>query len=235
MITLHQFPPAWNLPNPSPFCIKVEAYLKFSGIEYKNHYSIRTTINPKKKFPCIQIGDKVLGDSELIIDYLKSEFGDTLDKDLSKEQVAQGILIERLLGEHLYWCVVNFRWNHEPEWTEIKKTFFGKVPKLLQSCIAGKIKKSFVKAMYNQGSGRHSFAELISFIEKDLMALSVILGGKEFILGTDTPTSYDCTAYGFLENLYGVPFDHPPKEAAEKYDNLKQYCHRMRERFQSAS
>jgi hypothetical protein len=28
MITLYQFPPAWGVLNPSPFCMKVEMYLR---------------------------------------------------------------------------------------------------------------------------------------------------------------------------------------------------------------
>jgi len=35
MITLHQYPGCWELPSLSPFCIKVETYLKMTGIPYK--------------------------------------------------------------------------------------------------------------------------------------------------------------------------------------------------------
>lgn len=35
MIELHQFRPFWGLPNASPFCMKVETYLRFRGIPYK--------------------------------------------------------------------------------------------------------------------------------------------------------------------------------------------------------
>jgi hypothetical protein len=33
MIEVHEFPTTWGI-NPSPFCIKVEAYLKLAGIPY---------------------------------------------------------------------------------------------------------------------------------------------------------------------------------------------------------
>ena len=38
MIKLFQFPPYWGLPNASPFCMKVETYLRMTGIPYQNVY-----------------------------------------------------------------------------------------------------------------------------------------------------------------------------------------------------
>ena len=35
MIELYQFAPAWGLPNPSPFCIKLELYLKMTGLPFE--------------------------------------------------------------------------------------------------------------------------------------------------------------------------------------------------------
>ena len=35
MIKLYQFKPAWGLPNPSPFCMKVETYLRMAGLSYE--------------------------------------------------------------------------------------------------------------------------------------------------------------------------------------------------------
>ena len=35
MITLHQPPRAWGMPNVSPFCVKLETYLRMTGVEYQ--------------------------------------------------------------------------------------------------------------------------------------------------------------------------------------------------------
>ena len=34
-IALHQFAPCFGLPNASPFCMNVEAYLRLAGLEYR--------------------------------------------------------------------------------------------------------------------------------------------------------------------------------------------------------
>lgn len=35
MIKLYQFEPAFGLPNASPFCMKVETYLRMAGLPYE--------------------------------------------------------------------------------------------------------------------------------------------------------------------------------------------------------
>jgi hypothetical protein len=41
MIALHQFPPALGLPNASPFCLKLELYLRMAGLPYRNSYTLK--------------------------------------------------------------------------------------------------------------------------------------------------------------------------------------------------
>ena len=74
MITLCQFHRIWGLPNASPFCMKVETYLRM----IKLPYDVRFISNPqqasKGKLPYIQIDGKNHPDSEFIIDELKYRF-----------------------------------------------------------------------------------------------------------------------------------------------------------------
>ena len=50
MITLHQFARVWDIPNLSPFCSKVETYLRMAGIPYEVADAIPPTA-PKGKLP----------------------------------------------------------------------------------------------------------------------------------------------------------------------------------------
>ena len=36
MIVLHQFEAAFGVPNPSPFCMKLECFLRMSGLPYRS-------------------------------------------------------------------------------------------------------------------------------------------------------------------------------------------------------
>ena len=67
MIELFQFGPAFNLPSPSPFCIKLELLLKMAGIPYTNRYDADVRKAPEAKLPHIAIdGNGTIADSELI-------------------------------------------------------------------------------------------------------------------------------------------------------------------------
>lgn len=87
-VTLYQFPAAFGLPNASPFCMKIETYLRMTGIDYTPRYGMYQLRAPKKKLPYIKDGERVVADSHLIIDYLKSTRGDPLDAALTPAERA---------------------------------------------------------------------------------------------------------------------------------------------------
>ena len=71
MIKLYQFQPAFGLPNASPFCMKVENYLRMAVLPYEIAPNASHFKAPKGKLPYIEDGAKVVADSSFIIEYLK--------------------------------------------------------------------------------------------------------------------------------------------------------------------
>ena len=69
---MHQFPAALGLPNASPFCMKLETYLRMTGLPFEVRPVTDPRRAPKGKLPYIDDGGTVLADSNLILDYLKS-------------------------------------------------------------------------------------------------------------------------------------------------------------------
>ena len=65
MITLHQFPPAFGLPNASPFCLKLELYLHMAGLPYRNSYTLELHKTPKGKLLVVK-GDGAANHDEII-------------------------------------------------------------------------------------------------------------------------------------------------------------------------
>ena len=111
MVTLFSFGPNLGMPDPSPFVLKVDAYLRMTGIEFK-HLSRMSNLrkSPKGKLPFIEHQGKVVADSQFIFEYLKREFGDTLDEQLTDEQKAIAYLVTKSLDENLYFALVYSRW-----------------------------------------------------------------------------------------------------------------------------
>lgn len=99
MIKLHQFAPAFGLPNASPFCMKLETYLRMVALPFEIAPPSMRDFNqaPGGKMPFIEDNGRLLGDSTLIVDYLKSTYGDPLDGWLSMEQKAVALAWQRLM------------------------------------------------------------------------------------------------------------------------------------------
>jgi len=229
MITLYQFPPACGLPNISPFCMKVEVYLRMARLPYQTAIvSMRKA--PKGKAPYIEDNGRILADSGFIIDYLKATYGDSLDAWLSAEQRATAHALRRMMEENLYWAVLYSRWFEDRNWEKVRKVFFGGLPVPLRSFIPFLVRANMKKALWGHGIGRHRREEIYALGRSDITALAEFLGTKAYFLG-DSPCSLDATAYAFLANLLWVPFPSPLQEHAQGYPHLETYCQRMKARY----
>ncbi|MBL8471294.1 MAG: glutathione S-transferase family protein [Rhodocyclaceae bacterium] len=230
MMRLFQFPPALGLPNASPFCLKLETYLRMAGLPYENRYTLDLHKAPKGKLPYIDDGGRIVADSGLAIDYLKKTYGDVLDVGLTAQQAATGLLLRRLLEEHLYWCVVYFRWSTEAGWALTRVAFFGALKPPLAWIVPRVARRTILRQLTMQGIGRHTEDEIVQLGIADLDAVAALLGQSSYMLG-EQPSSVDACAYGFLANLIAVPLDMPLKRHAQRHANLVAYYERMRARY----
>ncbi len=226
MIKLHQFARTWGIPNLSPFCCKLETYLRLSRIPYEVIESMPPKA-PKGKLPFIEDDDKKIADSDLIIQHLIQTYGDKLDADLSPAQKATSFAMQRLLEDHLFWVTLYTRWQYSDEnWQVNKKAIFHPFPPLIRDIVASVFRFLIRRQIYGQGIGRHTSEEIFQLGRNDLDALSDFLADKPYFMG-DKPTSLDATAFGFLINTIDCPIESPVKEYACRKKNLDDYCQRI--------
>jgi glutathione S-transferase len=232
MIKIHQFEPAFGLPNASPFCMKLETFMRMAGIPFALSPPDMPDLGkaPKGKMPFIDDNGKIIADSTFIIDYLKANHSDTLDSWLSAEQKAIALSFQRLMEENLYWTVVHSRWFEPQGWAVIKVAFFDKMPAPLKWFVPALARRGTLKAMRGHGIGRHSALEIHEIGKRDIMAIAEFLGEKPYFMGSQSST-IDATEYAFMANLLWVPINSPLKQQAEKYPQLKAYCERMKARY----
>lgn len=230
MITLHQFPPAFGLPNASPFCLKLELYLCMTGVPYRNRYTLELHKAPKGKLPWIDDDGTVVADSGLIIDYLKGKYGDTLDHALTPVQRATALAITRMLEEHLYWTVLHDRWVSAAGWDLTRPAFFGAMPWPLRVIVPIVARRGIRAELRGHGMGRHAPQQIHALGIADVDALAALLGEQEYFLGPQA-TSVDAVAAAFLANILMVPLETPIKRAAAAHSNLVAYCRRMAQRY----
>lgn len=235
MINLYSFGSSFGVMDPSPFVVKVDAFLKMAELPYEvksgAHYLKKS---PKGKLPFISIEQqaekRVIADSQHIIEQLTKTYQITLDDFLTKEQQAQVYLLTKSLDENLYWCLVYSRWVLEDTWPLANKAFFGGMPLALRWFVPTLIRKAVIKNLHGQGLGRHNKAEILTITDKTFNALSVLLGEQDYFYGKQ-PCSFDATAYAILCQFISANCENEFNDKARSYPNLVNFCQRMEQRF----
>lgn len=230
MIKLYQFAPAFGLPNASPFCMKMETYLRMAGLPYQPVNSGDVFRAPKRKLPYIDDGGTIVSDTSFIIEYLKGKYGDPLDAALSARERALATAFQRLLEENLYWAVVHTRWAQEDGWALTKAAFFDALPVPLRWIVPPLARRGILAEMRGQGMGRHSPQEIHAIGCRDVTAVADFLADQPYMLG-EQPSSLDASAYAFLANLLWAPVESPIRRHAQGRPRLEAYCQRMKARY----
>ncbi len=230
MITLFQFKPALGLPNASPFCMKMETYLRMANVDYSTTCINNPAKGPKGKLPYIEDKGEVIADTRFIIEYLENTCNHDLDSSLDSTEKAISDAFVRMLEELFYWTIVYSRWIDDRYWPDVKKVFFGDFPPLVKNMVSNILRKQVKRRLYEQGIGRHTSGEIYRIAESNLVALSDFLDDKPYFMG-DEPTKLDATAYAFLANILQAELDSELKDMAVKHRNLSKYCKRMQRQY----
>ena len=226
MITLYSFPGRGTIPSASPFCFKLEAYLRMTKREFRTVVPKRPDKAPKGKLPYIEDNGRLVADSGFVIDYLKQTYGDSLDSDMSAADQAVAHAFRRLFEENFYWVMVHARWFDESNWPEAKKQIFGDMPLLMRLIGPGFIRRGLRKQIMGHGMGRHSQDEIYKIGLDDLRAASAQLGDKRYFMGERMRT-IDATVYPFVASVLWSSGNSPLKAEGAKLANLKPYCERL--------
>lgn len=228
-VILYQGPRAFGTPNMSPFCIKVEMYLRMANIPYtvKGWNPARA---PKGKMPVLGHDGKLIGDSSFIIEYLKRTFGDSVDSHLTAEQHALGRAVQRMLEEASYFVGLYARWMEDDSWPLVRDAIFKRLPLMVRLLMPRKVRRRMRRILDMQGTGRHSRDEIYELGKRDLSAVAALLGDKPYLLG-DKPSSYDAVVFAFLIANLRAPADNPLKQHTQGLKNVTAYVDRLNTQY----
>lgn len=229
MIELYQFRPKFGAPNLSPFCIKVEAWLKMAGLEYSSCHQDDPRKAPLGKLPVIKDGSDTVPDSSLIIQHLEQKYSINLDAHLSDEERAVSHAFQRMMEERLYWAIVHNRWLGK-NWPRLKQEVFSVLPPIIRDIVPVLVQNQLRRDMKGHGIGRHSEDTIYAFAFQDIDALAAYLADKSFFMG-DKLSNVDAVLFGFLCCIIKVDLDNPLKAHAMQYDNLVSYQERLGKEF----
>lgn len=226
MIELHQFRPFWGLPNASPFCMKVETYLRFRGIPYTVVPS-GPRKSPTGRIPFVVEGGHVIADSEAIIAHFERRQPVYLDAGLSEAGRATAFFVRGLVEEQLYWQVTYMRWGDPAGWAVFKPDLVEYLPWGMRGPVLFLLRRMLLRQMKQRGLTPSDVPGAYAKGRAVLDALAALLGGQAYFLGGE-PRSLDMSVYAFLANILDQPHGNPLQAHGRALGNLVDYCARMK-------
>ncbi|XP_053301104.1 failed axon connections homolog [Pleuronectes platessa] len=229
-IILHQFSrPQSGVPSLSPFCLKMETYLRMVDLPYQNYFDGK--LSPQGKMPWLEYNQEQVFGSEFIMDFLEERLGVNLNKSLTPQEKAMSRAITKMVEEHFYWTIAYCQWVDNLEETQKMLSVSGPLSDLLKwilSHLTGGIVK---REMYGHGIGRFSKDEVYALMEKDMRTLATILGDKKYLMGSRLST-VDAAVFSHLAPaMWTLPGTRPEQLIKGELINLAMYCERIRRRF----
>ena len=225
MITLFGFGPGFGLPEISPFVTKTEVQLKMAGLDYRKQKAMPNA-SPKGQMPFIQDGAETIADSTFIRAHIEGKYGFDFDAPLNLQQRAQAWAFERMIEHHLYWALVGARWVNPENFAKGPAHFFDGAPPHMREKLREDAQFRVAENYLISGLGRHAPDEDVDLAVRSLLALSVQLGDKPYIMGS-TPCGVDATAFGVLGGILTPFFSSSLRERAGQFENLVAYVDRM--------
>lgn len=232
-VYLYQFARCPTIPSASPFCLKVETFLRMAGISYENVDHKLKYKSKKGQLPFIELNGKEIADSDIIIRELSEYFNKNLDEGLTPEQKVSSHAFESMLNNHTSWVVRWWRYNNPKEFLDtaqldIKQSLQSRLPKGLLNFVFKIGFRSQVKQAVGHGLGRHTTQEIYDFGKEDLSTLSQFLGDKDYFFGAK-PHLLDCVAFAHVAQFVYVPFADIDQWLNENHPNLVAFVQRVRD------
>jgi glutathione S-transferase len=234
MVTLNKYLPAWGLSDFSPFCVKVETYLRMTKVPFRAVVADGRKA-PKQKLPFIEDGGKIVCDSRDIIDHFEAKLERPLDAELSPRERALAVAFRALIEEEMYFLTLVQHWHQESNFITFVPALreYGKalgVPRLLTPLILRSIRKQVMRDVWGQGAGRHTTDEVDRRLREGLDAIASQLGDGRYFFG-DRPRVIDATVYAFSSWMLDVPLESQAKRYGRALENLAAYRASMRREF----
>lgn len=115
--------------------------------------------------------------------------------------------------------------------TRIMSPLLGVMPTPLNYVMSWLLSHHLQKSLWGHGIGRHSSEEIYSIAERDLRAVSELLGRKKFVMG-NKPCLLDAVMFGLVSVfIWNVPRSPQAKLIRSELKNLQEHCYNIREEY----
>ncbi|GMR36380.1 hypothetical protein PMAYCL1PPCAC_06575, partial [Pristionchus mayeri] len=226
VIYLYQFPRSPVVPNLSPYCLKLETYLRIKNIKYEIIESYRLK-SEKGLMPFIELNGRQIPDSGIIIRHLEKHF-DCADR-LTEEEKGVARAVDRMLDCSTLHAIQLDRLVKNGNGRLFASRAVSGLP--LPGFITDRIGERMAAIMGRRmrgALGRLSDEEIRELLKIDLTAINSIVGDKRFLFG-DIPSAADCSVFGHVASTYFLPYRQTLSDALDDdLPSLKGLINRIR-------
>lgn len=228
-LKLFQFPRMFAIPNLSPFCCKLETWLRIARLPYEVVDTPDPRKGPKGKLPFIEDNGVRIADSSRIIDHLKRTRGVDPDAHLDDKQRCIALLVQRTLEEH-YAFVLAYTHLLRDEGFRHTRTRFDAVPAIIRPLVTGLAQRQIRTLLWKQGILRHSDEEIVGSALRDWRAVLAFMSSGPFFFG-DEPSGLDAIVFGTLATTVLTPIESPIRDFLRAQPQCLVYAERMRQQY----
>jgi glutathione S-transferase len=228
-IQLFVFPRMFAIPNLSPFCCKLETWLRIAKVPYTLVETSDPRTAPRKKLPYIEDAGVRIADSSVIVEHLSRTRSVDLDESLSPSQRATALLVQRTLEEH-YAFVLAYTHLLRDEGLRHTRARFERLPSMVRPFVARAVRNNVTKLLWSQGLLRCSHAEIVAAAIADWRAVLMFMSDGPFFFG-DRATSVDAIVFGTLASTILTLIETPIRELLISQPKVLAYAKGMLEGF----
>lgn len=226
MLVLHSFPSGLNEPSLSNFCTKAMILLSLSERPWHPHWTLDARAAPFGKLPALETPDGVIGDSNLMLDWLEAQ-GTRVFPGLDDRRRACARAVMRMAEENLRYGMMHDRWVDPDGWAAFEPIVFGDAPRMVRLLLPGLVRKGIVRGLKWQGLGRFGPVERLSYFRRDLDTLTDLLWQSRWLFG-DHPTAADAAVLPILSGIDRLQVDTGLRGAVRENTVLMRYIERGR-------
>ncbi len=225
--TLWTYPPALGEPHASPFCYKMEAFLRLRGLPYTRRVPSGPPPSSTGKLPALQLEDgSWIVDSEEILRHYGLEHGFDPYEGIAEALRPTALLLRRTLEEHLYWGVVHDRWAREDVWPIYREAFFSRAPTLVRWFAPALARRAALAGLKGHGLGRLPEDQRRRDLADDVIALDAILGDSDWLLSSQ-PTPLDAMLAALVRGVRACPRETPLRSMIMAHPRLIAHADRL--------
>jgi glutathione S-transferase len=201
-----------------------------AGIEHQLVHEDNARKGPKGKSPWIEDGSVRIGDTALIVEYLRKKYGVDPDAGATPGEAARNLALQRMLEEHTHQVVEYELIVDDRGWPVLRAFFASALPPVARTIVPHFVRSVTRRQLHARGLARHSRDEIARMGIADAEAVECLLEDAPF-LGGARPRSVDASAFGMLGMLAFSPLTTPVASRIRDLPHLMSYLEGLRGRW----